>query len=261
MNNTRRTAFSVGTVLFAVLIILVSVGPFCLVVCRSFLSDAGVSFRSYYEVLWAQSQYLIRFWKSLFISLCAAMGHLVVSVLAGYGFARYRFPGRNAIFFLITILITLPIQVTLVPNYIMLNRLGLLDTYAALILPQIFMPLGTFILRQSFLSVSDSVIDAAMLDGCNTLQVLWRIAMPMNFGGIICAFLLSFLDTWNMVEQPIAYLKDMNRYPISIAVVYVAPTDVTIQLVCCILVTVPCLFFFLFFSRELVDGIVLAEVK
>ena len=148
----------------------------------------------------------------------------------------------------------LPVQVTLVPNYIMLNQLGLLDTYAALILPLIFVPLGTFILRQSFLSIPDSVMDAAMLDGCGTLKILWRVAIPMNLSGMVCAFLLSFLDAWNMVEQPIAYLREANRYPISVALVYVTPSDTAIQLACCVLVALPCLFLFTFFNRELVEG-------
>lgn len=261
MRNVKRSASSALTGAFALVLVLVSLGPFCYVVYCSFFSEGKFSFQPYYQVFWGQSQYLIRFWKSLLISLCAAAGHLTVSVLAGFGFARYHFPGRNIIFFLLTILMTLPIQVTLVPNYITLSRLGLLDTYAALILPQIFLPLGTFILRQSFLSIPDSVIDAAMLDGCGTFQVLRRIAMPMNLSGMVCAFLLSFLDAWNMVEQPIAYLKDMNRYPISVALVYVSPTDTAVQLACCILVAMPCLFLFLFFNRELVEGITLAEVK
>jgi len=212
-------------------------------------------------VFWGQSQYLIRFWKSLGISLCVSVGHLTVSALAGFGFAQYHFRGRSLIFFILTILMVLPVQVTLVPNYIMLNHLGLLDTYAALILPLIFVPLGTFILRQSFLSIPDSVMDAAMLDGCNAVQILLRIAIPLNLSGMVCAFLLSFLDAWNMVEQPIAYLKDMDRYPISVALAYVPPTDAAIQLVCCILVVLPCLFLFSLFNRELVEGITLAEVK
>ena len=143
----------------------------------------------------------------------------------------------------------------------MLNQLGLLDTYAALILPLIFVPLGTFILRQSFLSIPDSVMDAAMLDGCGALKILWRVAIPMNLSGMVCAFLLSFLDAWNMVEQPIAYLREANRYPISVALVYVTPSDTAIQLACCVLVALPCLFLFTFFNRELVEGITLAEVK
>lgn len=200
----KHTAFQVVSALFAILLAIASLGPFCYVLLRSFASWEGVSFQPYYQVFWGQSQYLIRFWKSLGMSCCVGVGQLAVSALAGFGFARYRFKGRNTVFFLLTILMVLPVQVTLVPNYIMLNQLGLLDTYAALILPLIFVPLGTFILRQSFLSIPDSVMDAAMLDGCGALKILWRVAIPMNLSGMVCAFLLSFLDAWNMVEQPIA---------------------------------------------------------
>lgn len=159
------------------------------------------------------------------------------------------------------ILMTLPVQVMLIPNYLVLNSLTLLDRYAALILPSVFIPLGTFILTQSFKSVSDSVIDAAMLDGCGVPRILALVVVPMNKSGLICVFLLSFLDAWNMVEQPIAYLKDFAQYPLSVALAYAPPMNTTVHLVCCVLVVLPALFLFTFFNRELVEGIVLAEVK
>lgn len=259
--NARKKLFRGLSSLFAVLLVLLSVLPFCYVLLRSFWTEQGVSFQSYYDVFWGQSQYLLRFWKSLGIGFAVGAGQLAVSVLAGYGFAKFAFRGRNVIFFLLMILLVLPVQVTMVPNYFMLNRLNLLDTYSALILPLIFAPLGAFILRQSFLSVPDSILEAAMLDGCGSFQTLLRVAVPMNLSGMVCAFLLSFLDAWNMVEQPIAYLKDMHNYPISVALAYVPPADNAIQLVCCVLVILPPLFLFTCFNRELVEGITLAEVK
>lgn len=246
---------------FAGLLAVLSLAPFGYVLLRSFLDGQGISFQAYYDVFWGEAQYLVRFWRSLGIGLAVGMGQLAVSMLAGYGFARFRFPGRDVIFFFLLILMVLPVQVTLVSNYITLSWMGLLDTYLSLILPLIFAPLGTFILRQSFLSVPDSIFDAAMLDGCGSFASLVRIAAPMNLSGIVCAFLLSFLNAWNMVEQPIAYLRDMRRYPISVALAYVPPTDATIQLVCCVLVILPCLALFAFFNRELVEGITLAEIK
>lgn len=256
----KKAARRLGTA-FAALLVVISLAPFCYVLLRSFLTSQGVSFLSYYDVFWGQSQYLLRFWKSLGIVLAVGFGQLAVSVLAGYGFAKFRFPGRNVLFFILMILMVVPVQVTLVPNYIMLGRLNLLDTYSALILPLIFAPLGAFILRQSFLSVPDSITDAAMLDGCGSLKTLLYVMIPMNWSGMVCVFLLSFLDAWNMVEQPIAYLKDIHRYPISVALAYVPPTDTAIYLVCCLLAILPGLFFFTFFNRELVEGITLAEVK
>lgn len=260
MKKKQRTIQIVGGS-FAFLIVLTVLAPFCYVLFCSFLRPEGITFHSYYNVFLGQSQYLLRFWQSLLMCVCIAGGQLFVSVLAGYGFAKCQFKGRDTLFYVLMILMILPVQVTLVPNYLMLDKLKLLNSYAALILPAIFAPLGTFILRQSFRSISDSVIDAAKLDGCGIPKLLTRIAVPMNLSGLVCVLLLSFLDAWNMVEQPIAYLKEFERYPISVALAYVPPADNAIQLVCCVLVILPPLFLFACFNRELVEGITLAEVK
>ena len=246
---------------FAILLVIISVAPFLYVFFRSFVTRSGIQFQSYYDVFLGSPQYLFRFWKSMGMCLLIAAGQVIASVLGGYGFAKYQFKGRDGLFFFLMILMVLPVQVTLVPNFMMLNAMNLLDTYAALILPSIFIPLGTFILTQSFRAIPDSIIDAAMLDGCGVFKILTLVAVPMSKSGLVCTLLLSFLDGWNMVEQPIAYLKEFEQYPISVALAYVPPTDATIQLVCCILVVLPALFLFAFFNRELVEGITLAEVR
>ena len=251
-----RTKTSLGGNIFAWVFAFISIAPFVYVLALSFLTPKGVTFGYYYDVFLGTSQYLLRFWKSLLICLAIVAGQLIVSVLAGYGFAKCDFPGKNILLFILMILMVLPWQVTLAPNYIMLDKLGLLDTYSALILPSIFIPLGTFILTQSFKSVSDDIIDAAKLDGCGLFRLLTKILLPMNTSGLVCVTLLSFLDGWN-----IAYIKDFLRYPISVALAYVPPADSTLQLVCCIMVVLPPLFLFTYFNRELVEGIVLAEVK
>ena len=232
--------------LFAALVVVLSAAPFLYVFVRSFLSPGGVTFQYYYDVFLASPKYLFRFWKSIGMAVCIAAGQLLISVFAGFGFAKYKFPGRNFLFFLLMILMTLPVQVTLVPDFIMLGYMNLLNTYAALILPSIIVPLGTFILTQSFKSVPD---------------MLFYVVSPMNKSGLVCVLLLSFLDAWNMVEQPIAFLKEAEQYPISVALAYTPPSETSVQLVCCILVVLPALFLFTFFNRELVEGIVLVEVK
>ncbi len=245
----------------AVFLIILSLGPFVYILVRSFITPHGFSLRAYYDVFLGSPKYLFRFWKSLGMCLAICAGQLLVSILGGYGFAKYHFKGRDALLFILMILMTLPVQVTLVPDYILLNSMGLLDTYAALILPSIFIPLGTFILTQSFRAVPDSVIDAAMLDGCGLFRVLGLVVLPMSKSGLVCVVLLSFLDGWNMVEQPIAYLKNVEQYPLSVALAYQPPADATIKLVCCILVILPAFLLFAYFNRDLVEGIVLAEVK
>lgn len=232
--------------------------PFAYVLVNSFQNaEGGATLKYYYAVFIGQSQYLLRFWKSMSLSVCIAAGQVVVSALAGYGFAKYRFPGKNVLFFLLMILMILPLQVTLMPNYIVLEKLELLDTYFALALPAIILPLGTFIMTQSFRAVPGSVIEAAQLDGCKLPGLLLRVVLPMNRNALICTFLLSFLDAWNMVEQPITYLKEFTEYPISVALAAVPPGDPTVLLTCCVLVTLPPLFLFAFFNRELAEGIAL----
>ncbi len=241
---------------------LICVLPFLYVFVKSLLSSTGTfTLEYYYEVFLAETQYWDRFWKSLALASVIAAAQVFVSTLAGFGFAKCKFPGRDAIFFLLMVLMIMPLQVTLVPNYLMLEKLELLNTYYALALPAIFMPLGTFIMTQSFKAVSNDVIEAARLDGCGTLEVIWRIATPMNKSGLVCTMLLSFLDGWNMVEQPIVYLNDFAKYPISVGLASVPSEDPTIQLVACILVALPPLFLFAFYNQELVEGIAIGGEK
>ncbi len=256
----RKRQKAAGVVSF--LLTVVCVVPFAYILLSGFFDAKGaVTVDYYYHVFLGNSQYLFRFWKSLAFSLCIAVGQLIVSVMAGFAFAKCRFTGKNAMFLALLILMIMPLQVTLVPNYIILDEMKLLDTYYALILPAFFVPLGTFIMTQSFKSVPDEIIEAARLDGCNTLGVICKITAPMNKSGLVCTFLLSFLDGWNLVEQPLVFLQNFADYPLAVALATTPPGDPTIQLVCCLLVALPPLFLFLYFNRELVEGIAIGGEK
>ena len=153
----------------ALVLTLACVAPYGYVLFQSFFRDGGLTLWGYFQVFLNETQYLARFWTSLGLTSLIALAQLLVSLLAGFGFAKCNFPGKKAIFFVLMILMILPLQVTLVPNYLMLDQLGLLDTYYALVLPAIFVPLGTFIMTRSFQSVPKEVVEAARLDGCTTL--------------------------------------------------------------------------------------------
>ena len=243
----------------ALILTVMCLVPFLYVLVNSVLTGEGFTLMYYYDVFLASPQYLLRFWLSIGLALSIAGGQVIVSTLAGYGFAKCKFPGRNAIFFFLMVLMILPLQVTLVPNYIVLDELGLLDTYKSLILPAIFIPLGTFIMTQGFRAIPNEIIDAARVDGCKTLPLIVRIALPMNKSGLICTLMLSFLDGWNMVEQPIAYIKDNARWPLSVSLTSTLPADPTVRLVCCVLAIIPPLFLFVYFNRELIEGITLGK--
>ena len=243
----------------ALVLVIVCLAPFGYVLVNSVMTGEGFTLLYYYKVFLASPQVLLRFWLSFGLALTIALGQVIVSTLAGYGFAKCKFPGRNAIFFFLMVLMILPLQVTLVPNYIVLDKLKLLDSYKALILPAVFIPLGTFVMTQGFRAIPNEILDAARVDGCRTLPLIARVALPMNRSGLVCTLLLSFLDGWNMVEQPIAYIKDNSRWPLSVSLASTLPADPTVRLVCCVLAILPPLFLFVYFNRELVEGISLGK--
>lgn len=246
----------------AVALTALCVVPFLYLLVSSLRSAEGeFTLFAYYQAFLGQTEYLLRFWKSVGISLAIAAGQVTVATLAAYGFARFRFPGRNALLFSLMVLMILPLQVTLMPNFMVLEELGLLYTDGSLIVPGIFVPLGAVIMTQSIRAVPVTLVEAARLDGCGALQALFRVILPGCGSGLSCTFLLSFLDGWNLVEQPITYLRQFQDYPISVALATVPPEDPTVLLVCCVLVCVPVLFLFAFFNRELGEGVAMGGEK
>lgn len=220
-----------------------------------------LSLESFEQVLLRQPDYLYKFWVSL--GLCGAIvaGQLAVSCMGGFAFAKYRFGGKKVLFFLLIVLMMMPVQVTLVPNYIVLRRMQLIGSWWALILPAVFAPFGTFLMTQIFRSVPDEILDAARLDGANTAQVLLRVLVPAGKGGIISLMLISFIDAWNMVEQPVVFLQDSSRYPLSVFLASVNSQNFPLSFACGILAVLPVLLLFLFFNQELVEGIEFSGIR
>ena len=224
-----------------------------------FPQAGGFSLLPVYKVFFATPEYLLVFWRTL--GLCAGIvaGQVLLSVLAGLGFAKYDFPGKGLWFFLLLVVMVLPLQVTLVPNFRMLEALNLLDTQWALVLPALFAPLGTFLMTQSFRAVPDEILEAARLDGASTWTALWKVLVPCGKNGLSCVLVLTFLSAWNMVEQPMAYLKDAAQHPLSVALAVTGARDQGVQLACCLLALLPPLLLFLGLHKELVQGIALQE--
>ena len=251
--------------LFAALVVVLSAAPFLYVFVRSFLSPGGVTFQYYYDVFLASPKYLFRFWKSIGMAVCIAAGQLFISVFAGFGFAKYKFPGRNFLFFLLMILMTLPVQVTLVPDFIMLGYMNLLNTYAALILPSIIVPLGTFILTQSFKSVPDTVLDAAMLDGCSKPGILFKIMIPIVKPAIVTAAIFAFYWIWQDFFQPLIFVSSPKNYTIPLALkLYPDPNSYNNYgglFAMSVLSLLPVIIVFIAFQKYIVEGIATDGIK
>lgn len=219
------------------------------------------SLQGYYEILVARSDYLIKFWNSMGITLVIVCGQTIISVLAGYAFAKFEFPCKNILFFLFIIFMMMPYQVTLVSNYIVLDKLNWIGSYLSVVVPGIFAPFGIFLITQIFKTTSNEIIEAAKIDGASQVVILYKIMVPCNINGIISLFILSFIDNWNMVEQPLIFLKEQSKYPLSIFLAQINEMNMGVSFSCGILALLPVTLLFVFFDKELVNGISFSGIK
>ena len=215
----------------------------------------------YYYALLREPTFLVMFWNSVFITVPILVGQIFVSAFGGYAFAKFRFPLRDQIFFVFIITMLMPYQVTLVPNYIILNKMKLIGSYHAVILPGVFSTFGVFLLRQFIRGIPDEYSEAAKVDGAGYMKIFLKIILPHCKGGIASLAILSFIDNWNMVEQPLIFLKVSNKYPSSIILSYINTSQLGIAFACGILYMLPAVFVFLYGENHLVKGIQLSGIK
>lgn len=153
---------------------------------------------------------------SMFIAFLSSAGSIVVSTLAAYVFSQCNFKGKGVIFYLYIIVMMMPFQVTLLPQYIVSKTLGIYDTPAAMILPAVFSPFPAFLLTQIMKSIPRDSIEAARLDADSTLKIILRVIVPQMRGGIICAWVMIFTEQWNMVAEPLVLIETRENYPLSV---------------------------------------------
>ncbi len=214
-----------------------------------------VSFSQYITVLFKSPEYLLKFWNSVILVGPIVVFQLTVAALAAYGFARYSGKIRSIIFFSYVILMLMPYQVTLVPNYLVAEWLHLLDSYWAIWLPGIFSPFAVYLLTKFMKRIPYSVIEAAQIDGAGEWQIFRRICLPLCKGALCSAAILVFIDYWNMVEQPLILLADAETHPLSVFLSKINAGDVGLAFAVATIYMVPSLLIFLYGEEYLVDGI------
>ena len=174
-----------------------------------------VTLSQYAELLLESPVYLNMFWNSVIITVPVVLGQIIVSTLAAYAFTVLKFKGKELLFFLYIIVMLLPLQVTMMPNFIVADWFNITDSYLAIILPGIFNPFGVFLLRQYMKSMPDAYMEAAQIDGAGHGRILLCIIIPMIKPGIITAAMLTLLDYWNLVDQAIIFIQDPEKQPLS----------------------------------------------
>ena len=214
-----------------------------------------VSFSQYTTVLLKSPEYLLKFWNSVIYVLPIVLFQLVVAAGASYCFARVETKFRSIVFFAYIILMLMPYQVTLVPNYIVMDKLSLMNTRWAIILPGIFSPFSVFILTKFMRRIPTAVVEAAKLDGASEWQIFSLIYMPLCRSTLYSVAILVFIDYWNMVEQPLILLTDQELYPLSVFLSKINEGDTGIALAIAVIYMVPPVLLFLYSEDYLIDGI------
>ncbi len=214
-----------------------------------------VSFKQFSTVLFLSPEYLLKFWNSVMYTLPIMIFQTLVASLAAYGFARFQSKFRSAILFVYIIIMLMPYQVTLVPNFLVAEKLGTLDTIWAIILPGIFSPFAVFLLTKAMKRVPSAVVEAAKLDGCNEFQIFYKIYMPLCKNIIYSVMILVFIDYWNMVEQPLVLMKNEDMYPLSVFLSKINSAEVGIAFAVAVIYMIPTLLIFLYGEQYLVEGI------
>ena len=214
-----------------------------------------VSFSQYITVLFKSPEYLLKFWNSVIYVVPIVIFQLFVALLASYGFTRFQGRVKQIIFFVYVILMLMPYQVTLVPNYLVAEWLNILDTKWAIWLPGIFSPFAVYLLTKFMRRIPVSVIEAAQIDGANEWRIFTSICVPLCKSSLFSVAILVFIDYWNMVEQPLILLSDSEQYPLSVFLSQINSGEIGLAFAVATIYMVPSLLMFLYGEEYLVEGI------
>lgn len=219
------------------------------------------AFSHYENVLLFTPQFYVVFWNSVKITAFILAGQLLVAVPAAWAFAIYPFPRRRLLFTVYLALMLMPFQVTMLSSYLVLNGLHLMNTHGAVILPAVFSAFPVFLIYRSFCGIPKELLEAARVDGAGEWQIFWRMGIPLASGGLLSSAVLGFLECWNMIEQPLAFLKDQSLWPLSLYLPEISLDQAGYAFVASVITLIPALFVFLLGRDYLERGIAASALK
>ena len=226
------------------------------------LSPRMFSLSQYYQILITDNTVLRLFVNSVMYTVMILLGQAIVIPAMAFALSKFRFPGRDGLFFVIILLMLLPFQVTIVPNVLTLRAMGLLNTIWAVVLPMWFTPFYIFLVRQFMVSLPGELIEAASIDGAGTFRTYVNIVLPVCRPILGAAAALSFADCWNLVEQPLTYLTERaDIQPLSVMFNQLANENTGFEFAGAALYILPALFVYLFFQEDILSGVQLTELK
>ena len=211
-------------------------------------------------------------WNSTLVAVVSTFGAVLTAALVGYSFARFRYPARDVLFIITLSTMMLPVEVTLIPLYLMFAKIGWLDSYKPLIIPSFFggSAFLIFLMRQFFLSIPLDLDEAARIDGAGYVRIFWQILMPLSIPVTATAAVLTFMSQWNEFLYPFIYLNTKTKYTLAIGIRYFQAVagfaDDTepkyhLLMAASVMMTAPIIILFFLAQRYLVQGIVMSGIK
>lgn len=219
------------------------------------------SLKPYSELLLHSPGFFVMFWNSMLQVLSVLAGQLLVGTPAAWAFARFRFRGRRPLFLLYLVLMIMPFQVTMVPSYLVLDRLHLLDTHLSVILPGIFAAFPVFVMTKFFESIPQSLVEAVYIDGGNCFDAFFRVGLPMGMPGIMTAVLLGFFEYFNALEPPLTFIKNKQLWPLSLYLPNVTADNASLAFTAGFVALLPPVLLYLNGQAYLEQGIAASGVK
>ena len=219
------------------------------------------SFANYKKLLFETPQFFVLFWNSMKLVLCILAGQLLMAVPAAWGFAVYQVKGSRILFALYVVLMLLPFQVTMLSSYLVLRNLALLNSHLAIILPAVFSTFPVFLSYGGFRGIPPQILEAARIDGAGEITIFLRLGIPLGKSGLLSAMVLGFLEYWNLMEQPMAFLENKALWPLSMYLPEITWGQAGFAFCASVITLIPAMFVFVLGQDYLEQGIIYSGLK
>ena len=234
--------------------------PVVATVLLSFSAEGAPSLQPYADLLFDCFVFYPMFWNSVIYAVVITIAQLAVIIPCSFGFSQAKFKGKGALFVFYIVLMMMPLQVTILPNYIGLRDMGLIDTPFAIIFPAIFSPFGVVVMHQYMKSIDGSIIEAMRLETNSVVRIMLTAVVPQLRVCIFAVILFVFADCWNMVEQPMLFLKTDSLKTLSVFITNAQNYEGNVLFPAAVMFLVPVLLLYLFFNENLEKGLTLGEL-
>jgi multiple sugar transport system permease protein len=219
---------------------------------------------SNYSHAWQSASFGRYYWNSAVVTFGITVGQILLCSLSAYAFARLRFPGKEVLFLMFLGTMMIPFHAILIPSYLIVQRLGWIDTYTAMILPRVFSAFGIFLMRQYYEGISSELDDAAMIDGCSLLGIWWRILLPLTGPGLATLGIFAFMFAWNEFLWPLVVINSPNMRTIQLGLAMFQGkygTQWTLLMAGTVTATIPTVIVFIFGQRWFIASIATTGLK